>query len=393
MGKDGSEDGYAAADAGNLVATEESADPCANVVCDAPTAAKCDLDGVTALTYALPATCQVVDNQAVCVYTETKTDCFADGKICRAGACVAACPDPDAALEAVPNDEYKTPYVAVIGGGNSGGICLENNANDFLVVTIPAHSKVRATLKLAAGVTDPISLWSYSTSDFDTANIVDGGYGVKVLALLNPTDNPITRYILVYSDLADDNLRTQDVSYQVLFELQEYPVIFFSQYMEGGGYYKAAEIYNHGEKAVDLAGCRLINWVNSIGDSKYSTVLETSVEPKDVWVVCSNQIIEPAKSEICDQLSGSVSWNGDDTVELVCGEYTMDVIGKIGVDPGTGWSKNGVQTWDQTLRRKCGVVQGDTNSADDFDPSLEWDNYPKDDYSGFGSHSTVCPVL
>jgi len=65
----------------------------------------------------------------------------------------------------------------------------------------------------------------------------------------------------------------------------------------------------------------------------------------------------------------------------------IDVIGQIGVNPGTQWSNNGVSTLDSTLRRKSNITSGDTNGGDVFDPSLEWISFPNDTVSGLGSHS------
>ncbi|MBK9743692.1 MAG: hypothetical protein IPO94_12360 [Saprospiraceae bacterium] len=38
-----------------------------------------------------------------------------------------------------------------------------------------------------------------------------------------------------------------------------------------------------------------------------------------------------------DQTSGSLTFNGDDAIELVFMTASVDVIGQIGVDPGTEW--------------------------------------------------------
>jgi hypothetical protein len=60
------------------------------------------------------------------------------------------------------------------------------------------------------------------------------------------------------------------------------------------------------------------------------------------------------------------------------------------VEPlGTGWSSNGVQTTDRTLRRKCGILTGDPDGSDPFAPSIEWDSFPQDTFSDLGSRS--CP--
>jgi hypothetical protein len=60
------------------------------------------------------------------------------------------------------------------------------------------------------------------------------------------------------------------------------------------------------------------------------------------------------------------------------------VIGQIGVDPGTAWGVGTVTTLDHTLRRKCSVTHGDDSGLNAFDPSLEWEAFPADTWSGLG---------
>jgi predicted extracellular nuclease len=68
----------------------------------------------------------------------------------------------------------------------------------------------------------------------------------------------------------------------------------------------------------------------------------------------------------------------------------IDVIGQVGVDPGSEWKSGGVSTKDNTIRRKAEVCEGDADGTDAFDPSIEWDGYPKDTFDGLGSHSVDC---
>ncbi|MDT9111101.1 hypothetical protein, partial [Escherichia coli] len=54
-----------------------------------------------------------------------------------------------------------------------------------------------------------------------------------------------------------------------------------------------------------------------------------------------------------DQTNASGWFNGDDAVVLRKGTTTLDVIGQIGVDPGTEWGTGLTSTADNTLRRKA----------------------------------------
>jgi len=70
----------------------------------------------------------------------------------------------------------------------------------------------------------------------------------------------------------------------------------------------------------------------------------------------------------------------------------IDVIGQIGVDPGTGWGTSPTSTENATLRRKSSIFDGDVNPYDAFDPSIEWNGFAQDTFSGLGTHSVAAPV-
>ena len=71
------------------------------------------------------------------------------------------------------------------------------------------------------------------------------------------------------------------------------------------------------------------------------------------------------------------------------GSTVIDVIGQVGVDPGTEWGTGLTSTMDNTLRRKASIQAGDTNGADAFDPATEWDGFAVDTFDGLGSHNVT----
>jgi subtilisin-like proprotein convertase family protein len=156
---------------------------------------------------------------------------------------------------------------------------------------------------------------------------------------------------------------------------------FFSEYVEGSSYNKALEIYNAGDELINLENCKVITYNN--GASSPSSTIDlapTNLAAGEVHVLCSSQW---GGSDVCDQMSGSINFNGDDALELVCNGDTMDVIGKIG--ERMVWGSD-VSTQNQTLRRKCSITEGDTNGADSFSPATEFDGFAIDTFDGLGSH-------
>jgi predicted extracellular nuclease len=168
--------------------------------------------------------------------------------------------------------------------------------------------------------------------------------------------------------------------------------LFFSEYIEGTSNNKALEIYNGTGASVDLASGQYVvqMFFNGSTTSGLNTSLTGTVAPGDVFVLANPLAVAAILSQ-ADQITVSSAWyNGDDAVVLRKGGLSgaiVDVIGQIGVDPGTEWGTGVSSTQDNTLRRKVTITAGDTNGADGFDPSLEWDGFAVDTFDGLGSHS------
>ncbi len=95
--------------------------------------------------------------------------------------------------------------------------------------------------------------------------------------------------------------------------------------------------------------------------------LTGTVATGDVYVVAQASASDAILAQ-ADQTNGSGWFNGDDAVVLRKGTTILDVIGQIGVDPGTEWGTGLTSTADNTLRRKASVEAGDVNGSDAFDP-------------------------
>ncbi|MEM6533823.1 MAG: lamin tail domain-containing protein [Myxococcota bacterium] len=157
----------------------------------------------------------------------------------------------------------------------------------------------------------------------------------------------------------------------------------FNEYIEGNGSNKAIEIVNDGA-STSLSGCELQVYFN--GQSTPSTVVTLSsafLGFGDTFVLCDNDAFDSfTRGSLCDQVTGSPLWNGNDAIVLRCGGQVVDSFGKLGEDPGAGgW--DGI-TANMTLRRICGS-DVDTNPLDPFTALLDWASTSIDDTSGLGS--------
>ena len=168
--------------------------------------------------------------------------------------------------------------------------------------------------------------------------------------------------------------------------------LFFSEYIEGSSNNKALEIFNGTGGAIDLAagGYNVQMFFNGSSSAGTTVNLTGIVAAGDVYVVAQSLANATILAQ-ADQTSSASWFNGDDAVVLRKGATVLDVIGQIGVDPGTEWGAGLTSTADNTLRRKASVEAGDANGSDAFDPSVEWDGFATDTFDGLGTHAVTAP--
>ena len=87
--------------------------------------------------------------------------------------------------------------------------------------------------------------------------------------------------------------------------------------------------------------------------------LTGTVATGDVYVRRAVERAATRSSRRPTRRTASGWFNGDDAVVLRKGTTILDVIGQIGVDPGTEWGTGLTSTADNTLRRKASVEAGD----------------------------------
>ena len=156
--------------------------------------------------------------------------------------------------------------------------------------------------------------------------------------------------------------------------------LFFSEYVEGSGSYKALEIRALG--ATSLSGCAIATYFNG-NTTATKLALDATIAAGGVYVLCSTTLASVAGVH-CDRTT-NLSFNGNDAIALECEGATLDVLGQIGFDPGVAWTDDLASTADQTLRRRCDVTLGDALGSDTFLPSLAWQAFPTDTFDGLGS--------
>ena len=167
---------------------------------------------------------------------------------------------------------------------------------------------------------------------------------------------------------------------------------FFSEYIEGSSNNKAFEIYNPSSNPLDLSGYIVyrFNHGATTPNGTLTFPAGTMVMPYDVYVV-ANSSADAAVLMEADTTDNITFYNGDDALVLydVAMSDTIDVIGEVGIDPGSGWAVDTGFTNNHTLVRMA-TVEGGT---DDWTVGAnQWLVFPEDTFDSLGSHLSNCAV-
>jgi len=165
--------------------------------------------------------------------------------------------------------------------------------------------------------------------------------------------------------------------------------LFFSEYLEGSSNNKAIEIYNPTNTTKNLADYVIYRYNNGSPIPSDSLFLPGTLAPGDVYVAGNPSAIA-AITGFSDTLHTITFFNGDDAMSLkkISTGVIVDIIGEIGVDPGTNWAVSTGATSEFTLVRKPSVSGGTTNWTIG---STQWDAYPQNTTTFLGSH-TMTPL-
>ncbi|WP_176240045.1 InlB B-repeat-containing protein [Mariniplasma anaerobium] len=170
--------------------------------------------------------------------------------------------------------------------------------------------------------------------------------------------------------------------------------LFISEYIEGSGTTRALEIYNNTGSTINLANYSIRQYNNGSSTISYELSLpDFDLLHGQTYVIYHTSSVEAitTAAQTADGYLGTsvsaINFNGDDAIALAKSGTNVDVIGKIGVDPGSSWTASLVSTANMTLVRKATILNGDSDGSNDFDPSIEWIAYATDTADYLGSHT------
>lgn len=164
--------------------------------------------------------------------------------------------------------------------------------------------------------------------------------------------------------------------------------LFFSEYMEGSSFNKALEIFNPTTQVADLTDYEIRLFGNGSATPTSTFTLSGVVVPGDVYVIAHPQA-QLSIQQQADANSNVTNFNGDDAVQLVklSTGTVVDVIGEVGIDPGTEWIVGTGSTLNNTLVRMSSVDAG--TSAWTGVGDSQWDAWGMDDTLHIGSHQNI----
>ena len=205
--------------------------------------------------------------------------------------------------------------------------------------------------------------------------------------------------------------------------------IFISEYVEGWSNNKAIELVNPTGADINLSQYELRRYSNgsSSADATKKLQLQGVIGSKKTYVIVIDKRDSTGTGQeapVWDTLQNRATifmcpdynvnnvmyFNGNDVIALFKGNTVIDVVGKVGEDPGAvngvpstnkayGWPLVSVSmdstawTKDHVMVRKFNVVGGDTDGFDAFDPRTEWDTLSPLNFSHLGYHSCNCTGL
>jgi hypothetical protein len=199
--------------------------------------------------------------------------------------------------------------------------------------------------------------------------------------------------------------------------------LFFSEYVEGTGNNKALEIFNSSENVVNLSDYQLARYPN--GNSIPDLIgLSGYLAPKKTYVVVLDKrdpngtgtelpvdtaLMAVADTFLCSNYSvnQTMYFNGNDAMSLQkTNGQIVDLIGKIGENPGVGWTADSLctagpftdncgapgLTINHTLVRKHHVRLGLNFNPGNFNVTIGWDILPVNTFDHLGFHQSDCTM-
>ncbi len=270
--------------------------------------------------------------------------------------------DGTCVLELVPDNLFFSEYAE--GSSNNKYLEIYNGGTEAVSLSMYAFPSVSN----APSVLGEYEYWNTFPQD---AEIAPG----DVYIIAHPSADAA---ILELADQTHQYLSNGDDGYALVYGFEGYSVV--------------------SEDCNDSESCINPDWVNPTAPC--------TMEMAPVIGCDGVQYSNPCLAQINGVTSYTDFFTGETTnLDWDCSSTTstpnfvvLDWIGDWNGDPGSAWAVagNSSGTKDQTLVRKCGIIQGNTDwiaSAGTTEDDSEWIVLDQDVWTYLGSHDTECPVI
>ncbi len=322
-------------------------------------------------------------------------------------------------LQAVAVDDYVSFEGAILGWASNNPLLTVSDGTQYFAGAAPtltdanyvlldskelsittAFSQEGTITLPTSGTNGSTIAWAYTdANDADnslidlatgavTLNVTPGTYEIGLTATLTKGTETLTvDFVVAVTTPEPASATTAD--------------LLITLYMEAStGNSKLVEIYNGTGAAVDLSNYRIAQGNNgksleagdltgtyilglsgTLQNGEFAVVYNPDTDPTILAAYTANAkatVMIPTPASGVDG-SSFAYFNGDDAIFLqktTDGGTTwayVDIIGVIGVDPGSAWvATNGVSTANMVLIRNNTVLAGVTVNPAEFDPSVQW---------------------
>ena len=239
--------------------------------------------------------------------------------------------------------------IALTTGNTDFTYCLENPESlAFAAENIPAEGSYSYCLINSLG---EILQWNDSGS-FNTTSLTPGEYMIYGVHFAYPTNDSWQNQANALSALSEVLYcyeLSSSLAIDVLTCSNNVPCqhLFISEYIESNAG-RAIELYNPSNQEVNLSGYSIGVFQNGDSTATLQIGLQGYVIPGEAYVIASGG--GPAEAYANDT-SFQLIFNGNDAIALMIGDSLIDVIGRVGENPGNAWIVDNGSTQNAVLRR------------------------------------------
>lgn len=268
----------------------------------------------------------------------------------------------------------------------------------------PFSPTANDAVTVSANIVDDISVsganlvWGTDGINFPNTIILNAGAN-NIYTAVSSIPSHSVGTIVYFKINAQDNLSQNSTS-----AIQQYTVaqiststcatdLIFSEYLEGTSNNKYLEIYNGTGASINLNDYKVNLFSNGSSTSTQELLLSGTLNTGEVFMIKNSAATLYSGTAVASNVT---FFNGDDAIALskISSSQYVDIIGRIGEDPGTAWTSGNISMLNHTLIRKPNVLQGvSTNPSAGF-PTLgaEWIVDSVDAAGNLGSHVMTCPT-